>query len=127
MLGIELITTTCGEVYNGITDDETCREPESEPIVCLRYWDCCLVVSPHACFRALPCARFPVFLVGLVIRTAGSDLTVSFHHEFVQKRKIEKMKKRQEKHEKQRKRGLKGVPQSRETAQQVVFFCRPCF
>ena len=38
MLGMELITTTKGNVYNGITDDETCRQPESDPIVCLRYW-----------------------------------------------------------------------------------------
>ena len=30
MLGIELITTTYGRVYNGIADDETCRQPESE-------------------------------------------------------------------------------------------------
>ena len=35
--------------------------------------DCRLVVSPHACFQALPCARCPVRLVGLEIRTAGSD------------------------------------------------------
>ena len=37
MLGIELITTTYGKVYNGITDDETCRQPDSDPIVNLRY------------------------------------------------------------------------------------------
>ena len=38
MLGIELITTTNGKVYNGTTDDDTCGQPESDPIVCLRYW-----------------------------------------------------------------------------------------
>ena len=38
VLGIELITTNYGKVYNGIADDETCRQPKSDPIVCLRYW-----------------------------------------------------------------------------------------
>ena len=38
MLGVELITTMYGKVYNGITDDEdSCRQPELEPIGCLRY------------------------------------------------------------------------------------------
>ena len=37
-----------------------CRQPESEPIVCHVYWELLVVVvSPHACFRALPFARFP--------------------------------------------------------------------
>ena len=54
MLGIALMWTTYGKVYNGITDDET-----HDDILGVGDW--WLVVSPHACFRAFlvhPCARF---------------------------------------------------------------------
>ena len=66
MLGIELITTTYGTVYNGITDDEThvdnlnpmfvltdLNKPE---VIGDTWWD--VVVSPHACFRVLLGASF---------------------------------------------------------------------
>ena len=60
MLGIELITTTHGKVYNGITDEETCRQLESEPIVCSRYWGLLVgrvaaSVLPGASLCTLPC------------------------------------------------------------------------
>ena len=55
MQGIELTTTTCGHVYNGITDDETCRQHESDPTVCLRCWG--LLVGRVAA-RVLPGASF---------------------------------------------------------------------
>ena len=78
LLGTELTTTTYGKVYNGITDGETCRQTESEPINLLEVLGTVLlVVSSDACFWAMPCARFSVCLVGLVIRTAGSDCTSS--------------------------------------------------
>ena len=73
MLGTELITTTYGKVYNGITDGETCRQTESEPTNLPEVLGTLFVVWSHACFRALPCPRFSVCLVGLAIRTAGSD------------------------------------------------------
>ena len=39
MLGIELITTTHGKVYNRITDHETYVDNlNPNHIVCLRYW-----------------------------------------------------------------------------------------
>ena len=64
MLGIALMWTTYGKVYNGITDDDTHDDILNLSIV---YSSCgvgdwWLVVSPHACFWAflvLPCARFP--------------------------------------------------------------------
>ena len=37
VLGIGLITATYGKVYNGITDDDSCEQPESDPTVCLKY------------------------------------------------------------------------------------------
>ena len=60
VLGIELITITYGKEYNGITDDETCRQPESDPIVCLRYWGLLVGrvaarVLSGASFCTLPC------------------------------------------------------------------------
>ena len=60
LLGIALTTTTYGKVYNGITDDETCRQPESEPIVCLRHWGqlggrVAARVLPGASQHATPC------------------------------------------------------------------------
>ena len=57
VLGIELITTTYGKVYNGTTDDDTCGQPESDPIVFLRYWG--LLVGRVAA-RVLPGGRFRV-------------------------------------------------------------------
>ena len=66
VLEIELITTTYGTVYNGITDDET-HVDNLNPMFVLTdvnkpevtgdcWWD--VVVSPHACFRVLLGARF---------------------------------------------------------------------
>ena len=62
VLGIELITTTYGTAYNGITDDDT-RIDNLYPMFALTHvnkpevtedcwWN--VVVSPHACFRVLP-------------------------------------------------------------------------
>ena len=59
MLGIELITITCGKVYNGNKDEETCRQPEPENIVCLRYWG--LLIGRVAA-RVLPGASASLFV-----------------------------------------------------------------
>ena len=58
--GIELTTATYGKVYNGITDDGSCGQPESDPTVCLRYWGLqagrvAARVLPGASLCTLPC------------------------------------------------------------------------
>ena len=70
MLGIALTWTTCGKVYNGITDDDTHDDILNLSIVYfpLVLGDWWFVESPPACFRAflvLPCARFPCCCFGL--------------------------------------------------------------
>ena len=59
-LGIALMRTTCGKVYNGITDDDTHDDTLNLSIVHL-LWCWGLVVCRVAArvLLVLPCARFP--------------------------------------------------------------------
>ena len=60
MLGIALLWTTCGKVYNGITDDDTHDDILNLSIVYL-VW--CLGTGGLSCRRTRASGRFSCFLV----------------------------------------------------------------